>query len=253
MTSNEEEEDDHKGKVKKRPGNEIMASTSNEERPSNKMKTTATFFNANSSNNSNVAMMPSDGMTEQETDATSLFFSILPKIYHLQSLLADLACLETEEMKPSMWWGCQGVNRSESEEISRRIYRKVWRVKKITDDDDGPMLVWALCVIVEHLTQCFHRKKSKLSELDKKIVFMIGNSLHSVHGNIDKKDLVWLMDNLKLTLFKNIDFAWSIASNCNVDGSEPGEFECNDLDTAKEREEKYLKMLCVTEITTQGT
>ena len=240
MKSNEEEDDDHKGKVKKRPGDE-MGPTLNVERPSHKMKTTATF-NANSPNNCNVAkMMPSHSMTKQETDATSFFFSILPKIYRLGSFLADLAGLE--DMKPSSMWGCQGVIFSESEEISRRIYRKVWRVKKITDDDDGPMFVMALCVVVEHLTQCFHRKKSKLSELDKKIVSMIGDSLHSIHGNIDKKDLVLLMDNLKLSLFKNIDFAQSIASNCNIDGSQPGEFECNDRDAAKEREKEYLEML----------
>lgn len=241
MKSNEEEDDDQKGKVKKRPGDE-MGPTPNKERPSHKMKTTATF-NANSPNNSNVAKLPSDSRTKQETDATSIFFSILPMIYRLESLLADLAGLDTEDMKPSSMWGCQGVIFSESEEISRRIYRKVWRVKKITDDDDGPMFVMALCVVVEHLTQCFHRKKSKLSELDKKIVSMIGKSLHSIHGNIDKEDLVSLMDNLKLSLFKNIDFAQSIASMCNIDGSQPGEFECTDRDTAKEREKEYLEML----------
>ena len=231
MKSNEEEDDDQKEIFRKRPGDEIGRTP---------RKAT---IKANSSYKSNVSKMPSDSMTKQETDATS-FFLLLPKIYHLQSFLADLAGLELEEMKPSSMWGCQGVIHSEPEEISRRIYRKVWKVKKIAADDDGPMFVFALCVIVEHLTQCFHRKKSKLSELDKKIVSMIGNSLHSIHGNtIDKKDLALVMENLKLSLFKNIDFAQSIAFNCNIDGSQPGEFQCNDRDTAKERERKYLKML----------
>lgn len=242
MKSNEEEDDDHKGKVKKRSGDE-MGPTPKEERSSHKMKTTATF-NANSPNNkSNVAKMPSDSMTKQETDATPLF-SILPKIYNLESLLADLAHLEREDLKPSVLWGCPGAIYSEGEEISRKIYKRAWKVKKIPDDDDGPMFVWALCVVVEHLTQCIHRKRCKLSELDKKIVSMMGHSLQSIHGNIEKKqDLVLLMDNLKLSLFKNIDFASSIAANCNIDGSKPGESECNDTDTAKEREKDYLEML----------
>jgi len=124
------------------------------------MKTTATF-NANSpSNKSTVAKMPSDNMTKQETDATSLS-SILPKIYRLEELLADLAGLELEMMKPSSLWGCQGAIYSEGEEISRKIYRRAWKVKKIPDDDDGPMFVWALCVVVEYLTQCIHRKRLK--------------------------------------------------------------------------------------------
>lgn len=207
------------------------------------MKTTATF-NANSpSNKSTVAKMPSDSMTKQETDATSLS-SILPKIYRLEELLADLAGLELEMMKPSFLWGCQGAIYSEGEEISRKIYRRAWKVKKIPDDDDGPMFVWALCVVVEHLTQCIHRKRLKLSELDKKIVSMMGHSLQSINGNIEKKqDLVSLMDNLKLSLFKNIDFASSIAWFCNIDGSKPGESECNETDAAKEREKEYLEML----------
>jgi hypothetical protein len=233
MKSNEEEYDDQR-RVKKRPGGQ-----DEEERSSNKKMQTTPGFNANSPNNSNVAKMPSDNMTKQEA---SNFVSIpmLSKIYRLEELLADLAGgLKPEEMKPSKMWGVQGAIDSLCEEISRKIYRRAWKVKKVADDDNGPMLVWALCVLVEHLTQCIHRKRLKLSELDKKLFSAMGSSLNSIHGNIDKKrNLVLLMDNLKLSLFKNIDFAESIASYCNIDGSQPGE-----SDGSNEREKEYLEML----------
>lgn len=139
---------------------------------------------------------------EEEDDDTSKYFSILPKIFRLQTLLAKLADLELEEMKPSETWGHYGEKSSLVEETSERIYRRAWKVKKVADDDNGPMFVWDLCVVVEHLTQCYQRNKHELTTLDKKIVSMMAISLHSIHGKIYKKqDLVSLMDNLKLSLF----------------------------------------------------
>lgn len=228
MKSTEEEDDDRK-RVKKRPGQD-------EERSSCKKQ----IINANSPNNSNVAKTPPDNTTKQET---SDFVSIpmLRKIYRLEELLAKLAGgLEPEEMKPSQMWGDQGAIYSLCEEISRKIYRRVWKVKKIAHDDDGPTLVWALCVLVEHLTLCISRKRLKLSELDKKLFSAMGRSLNLINnGEFDKKrSLVVLMDNLKLSLFKNIDFAASIAYYCNIDGSQPGE-----SDGSNEREKEYLEML----------
>lgn len=177
---------------------------------------------------------------EEEDDDTSKYFSILPKIFRLQTLLAELAGLDLEEMKPSEMWGNQGVNDSEVEETSERIYRRAWKVKKVADDDNGPMFVWALCVVVEHLTQCYQRNEHELTTLDKKIVSMMAISLHSIHGKFYKKqDLVSLMDNLKLSLFKEIDFVASIALYCNIDGSRrEGDFDCT-----HEREDEYLELL----------
>ena len=177
---------------------------------------------------------------DEEDDIISKYFSILPKICGFQTLLANLAGLDLEEMKPSEMWGNQGVEDAEVDEITRRIYQRAWKVKKVADDDDGPMLVLALCVVMEHLTQCYQRNKHELTALDKKIVSMLVISLQEVHGKIYKKeDLVALMENLKLSLFENMDFVASIASYCNIDGSRRmGIFDCT-----YEREDEYLEML----------
>ena len=242
MKSNNNEDDNHKRKFQV-SSEDDMGPDPNRETLSHKIKTTTTL-GGNSPSKCNVAKKPSEIMTKQETDATSCYFSILPKIYRLESLLADLG--RVEHMKLSELWGGYGVNLSEVEEIGEKIYKRVWRVKKISDDDDGPIFVIALCVVVEHLTQCFHRKKSNLSELDKKIVSTMSNSLHLIRdGNIDRSDLVPLVNNLKLSLFHNMDFTRSIVEYCNIEGSEPGEYreEYNDRDSAKEREKKYLEMM----------
>ena len=169
-------------------------------------------------------------------DQTSSYIAIQMKNLRLNTMLIE---------KPSSLFGCQGVNYSEIEEQSRKIYKKVWGVKKIPDQDDGPCYVSALSIVVEHLIRCFHIKKLKLSELDKQIVHLMTLSLQDLDDNIGKKDMVIIVHRLKSTMFQSLDFVDSINDYCNIYGSKEGEYDRyeNDGDIAKEREMKYLKML----------